>query len=132
MDFKSLPPQKIKQLAASQKVYLSHHSLQSLDGIQKLKSITHLSLQNNKLQSVEELQRVTNPKLIECLSVKGNTQIERHPDYISRILELFPNLKMLDGVNLVKDPTYKQQARVGMNLSRSLIPFIYRLDKIMF
>lgn len=39
---------------------------------------------------------------------------------------------MLDGVNIVKDPSYKLQSRVGQALSRALIPFIYRLDKIMF
>ena len=67
---------------------------------------------------------------MECLSVKGNVYLERHPNYVALLIEYFPNMKELDSENLVKDSTIKNQVRVAKQLSREIIPFVYRLDKI--
>jgi hypothetical protein len=37
---------------------------------------------------------------MECLSVKGNVLIERHPDYKSLLVQFFPNLRSLDSENI--------------------------------
>ena len=63
------------------KLFLGHNHLESLKGINFFKNLTHISVSNNKLRSIEEFASVRNPNLVECLAVKGNRLIERHPDY---------------------------------------------------
>ena len=113
------------------KLFLSHNQLKSLKGIQFFKNLTHLSVANNKLESIEEFSKLQNPDKLECLAVKGNHLIERHPDYQSLLIKYFPNLKELDSNNVqAKSDPFRQQIRHGMNLKREIIPFIYRMDKI--
>ena len=70
-----------KQYGSVRKLFLSHNQLKSLKGIQFFKNLTHMSVANNKLESIDEFSKVQNPEKLECLAVKGNLQIERHPDY---------------------------------------------------
>jgi len=53
--------------------------------------------------SLEELSHISSPAKLECLSIKGNTEIERHPDHKALLMEFFPNLKELDSMNLAKE-----------------------------
>ena len=53
--------------------------------------------------------------------------IERNPDYKSLLTEFFPNLKELDQANLAQ---VKQQIKLGRQLKRLIIPFMYRIDKV--
>ena len=77
---------------------------------------------------MDELLKISKPEKLEALSVKGNSAIERHPDYRAIILNMFENLKELDSVNIQKE---KLQIRFGHKLSRVFVPFIYSLDKLM-
>lgn len=88
--------------------------------------MTHLSLSQNRLQDIEELARLKNPQLLECLAVKGN-YIERHPDYKALLLRYFPRLKELDGL-LVNDPL-RQQLKDAEDLRRGLMVFFYKMDQ---
>lgn len=56
--------------------------------------------------------------------------LERHPDHVSLLIDYFPNLKELDSVNLIKDASTKKQVRFGRELSREVIPLVFRLDKL--
>ena len=56
---------------------------------------------------MDEFSKVANPDKLECLSVKGNLHIERHPNYKALLIDYFTNLKELDSINLVKDPNVK-------------------------
>ena len=62
------------------------------------------------------------------MAIKGNSLIERHPDYKSIILENFTNLKELDSISI--NEAVKNQMRIGRNLRREIIPFFYRVDKV--
>ena len=127
LDFVSFPAQLKKQYVGVKKVFLSHNHLESLDGIQFLQNVTHLSVQSNKLMDLEEFSKIQNPQNIVSLSVKGNPYISRHPNHASLLCDYFPNLKELDSSNILKE---KPQIRFAKNLSRLIIPFIYRIDKI--
>ena len=83
------------------KLFLGHNQLETLKGIGFFKNLTHLSVSNNKLKSIEEFAKIKNPSLVECLAVKGNRLVERHPDFQSLLITFFPNLKELDSVNLL-------------------------------
>jgi ABC-type polysaccharide/polyol phosphate transport system ATPase subunit len=54
--------------------------------------------------------------------------IERNPDYRTTILEIFQNLKELDSVPITE--SLKQQVRLGTSLKREIMPFFYRMDKL--
>ena len=84
------------------KLFLSHNYLRTLDGVQVFKNLSHISVSNNKLASIEEFGKISNPNKVECLAVKGNVMIERHPDYKALLIEYFPNLKELDSVGLAQ------------------------------
>lgn len=53
--------------------------------------------------------------------------IERNPDFKSLLIEFFPNLRELDQANLAQ---VKQQIKLGKHLKRLIIPFMYRIDKV--
>ena len=106
---------------------MSHNQLTSLSGIEFFGNLTHLSLQFNKLASIDEFSKICNPKKIEFLAVQGNSMVERNPDYKSLLIEYFPNLRELDQVNLQQ---IKQQIKIGKQLKRLIIPFMYRIDKV--
>ena len=78
------------------KLFLSHNNLVSLRGIEVFEKLTHLSVASNYIDSMEEFSHIKNPAQIECLSVKGNLAIERHPDYKCLLIENFKNMKELD------------------------------------
>jgi len=139
LDIPALNPHLQKQYSNIKKLFLSHNHLQSLKGIEHFNNLTHISISYNKLQHIEEFARVKNPHKVECLAVKGNLLIERHPDYRALLIEYFPSLKELDSVNLATvNPCSsqgqrdgpKQQVRHGRSLRREIIPFIYRIDKM--
>ena len=88
------------------KLFLSHNSLASLDGIENFVNLTHLSISHNKLISIDELSKIgaksalhgasNNAGKLQCLAVKGNFFLERHPDYKSLIIRHFTGLRELD------------------------------------
>ena len=119
-----------RQYINIKKLYLSHNYLKTLSGIEILKNLTHLSVSYNKLSDLDEFARVSNPSKLECLGVKGNLMIELHPDHRALLVDYFPNLKELDCANIQKE-NLKLQARLGQKLKKLLIPFIYRIDKIL-
>lgn len=67
--------------------------------------------------------------------MKGNLAIERHPDYKCLLLEYFQNLKELDSQSLAKLPGKEQgvklQIKAARSLKREIIPFLFRMDKIL-
>ena len=64
---------------------------------------------------------------MEFLAINGNYMIERNPDYKSLLVEYFPNIKELDSVNMASS---KINIKSAKNLKRAIIPFMYRIDKI--
>jgi hypothetical protein len=78
------------------------------------------------LQDIEELARIQNPQMLECLAVKGN-YIDKHPDYKALLLRYFPRLKELDGLQV--NEGIKQSLKDGEQLRRYLVVFLYKMDQ---
>lgn len=114
------------------KLFLSHNSLNSLEGIELFSNLTHLSISHNRLCDIEELSRVNQSKL-QCLAVKGNYFIDRHPDHKALIIKHFSNLKELDSLQLFtassSGPSIRGQLRDSNRLKHVLIPFLIKLDR---
>lgn len=115
-----------KRWAKVSKLFLSHNQLFSLEGIESFKSLTHLSLSHNRLQDIEELARIPNARALECLGVKGNF-MDRHPDYKALLLQYFPRLKELDGMQVTD--AVRQQIREADQVRRLLMVFFYKMDQ---
>jgi hypothetical protein len=107
------------------KLFLSHNNLETLQGIEQFKALTHLSVSHNSIQDIEELSKLENASLLECLAVKGNW-IDRNPDYKALIIQYFPNLKDLDGLQVTT--LVRQQIKDGEVLKRQLMCFLYKFD----
>ena len=94
------------QFAKVKKLFLSHNGLSSLNGVELFPNLTHLSISHNKLLEVDELGKIGAPSSahggannagkLQCLAVKGNFFLERHPDYKTLIIRHFTGLKELD------------------------------------
>ena len=113
-------------------MFLSHNSLATLDGIELFPNITHLSLSHNLLNNIEELSKV-NATNLQCLAIKGNYFVERHPDHRSLLITHFSKLRELDSVQVGSDPSLgssiRGQIREGQKLRHILIPFLVKLDQ---
>lgn len=102
------------QFAKVKKLFLSHNNLTSLEGIAHFPNLTHLSLSHNKLANIDELAKIgsasaahgtaNNASKLQCLAVKGNYFLERHPDYKALVIRHFVNLRELDSQPLQAGP----------------------------
>ena len=74
-------------------------------------NLTHLSLCNNQISSIDELAKIgvqpiicedqedSNKQIkLEYLTIKGNYFVDRHPDHKALIIRHFPRLKELDSL----------------------------------
>ena len=73
-------------------------------------NLTHLSLCNNQISSIDELAKIGMQPIseeqedskkqikLEYLTIKGNYFVERHPDHKALIIRHFPKLKELDSL----------------------------------
>jgi Leucine-rich repeat (LRR) protein len=67
---------------------LSNNQIYSLTGIDVFKKLTHFSIANNKLIEFEELLKISEPDLIQNISVKGNF-FSKDPNIIVKLQILF-------------------------------------------
>ena len=58
--------------------------MMTLDGVQVFKNLSHISVSNNKLGSIEQFGNLSNPNKVECLAYFGG-QGQCH-DMIERLL----------------------------------------------
>ncbi|CAD8206101.1 unnamed protein product [Paramecium octaurelia] len=106
-----------------QHLHLSHNNISILDGIEQFKQLKSLSLSNNQIVDINELQKVN--KNLQYLSIHTNplTVYDSH----DVCYNLFPKLKRLDGmtvdIRIVK--TQRIQAEI---VSRWLIPWLQLLN----
>ncbi len=80
---------------------MSNNKINSLSGIEVFKKLTHLSICFNKIEKVQELERITNKTNLISLSVKGNFFCT-NPNSNIQIIEMFSNLKDLDSYKVTE------------------------------
>ena len=104
MSSNSQMQETLNQFLKVKKLFLSHNSLETLDGIELFPNLTHLSISHNKLRNIEELSKV-NASSLQCLAIKSNYFVERHPDHKTLLVNHFGNLRELDSIQVGTDPS---------------------------
>jgi hypothetical protein len=81
------------------KLYLSGNYISDLVGIEQLRGLRVLSLMNNSIRYLENLQPLGKLKCLETLSLDGNI-VSRMPFYREHVISLCSMLQMLDSVKV--------------------------------
>jgi len=90
----------IPALVNLQKLELSDNKLvDGLEYLTKSPNITHLSLSGNKIKDVDTLQHLAKLKKLKCLDLY-NCEVTNEQDYRSKVFQLIPHLKYLDGTDV--------------------------------
>lgn len=109
---------------------LSRNLIYSLEGIQLLTNLKEVKLSYNKIESIDQLKNIWNKDEIKCLDVRYNP-LTNDPNYRHQVIEIFPNLEILDNLSLNFNLLGKDQVFQSFyqELSRDLIPFLTILDQ---
>lgn len=105
------------------KIYLSNNIITDLTGIEKFKSLTQISLANNKLEDFEQLLKL--PVSVTSLSVNGNF-VEKNPNLYLLLINRFPKLQEIDTYKVCADTI--KTLNSSKNLKTQLIPLLHILD----
>lgn len=92
----NIPLMKPEQVT---KLYLSGNYISDLVGIEQLRGLRVLSLMNNSIRYLENLQPLGKLKCLETLSLDGNI-VSRMPFYREHVISLCSMLQMLDSVKV--------------------------------
>ena len=108
---------------------LSRNLIFSLQGIEALPSLEDLNLSYNKLESLEELERVSQKDGLRKLKVSCNP-LTNDPNYSMKILHTFPGLKFLDATTIDFELHGKTRLFESfyLELSRVIVPFLAVLE----
>lgn len=88
-----LPPSLTSRV---QTLYLSNNNIASLGGIDQMKGLRSLSMANNLMRYLGQLQVLGEMSVLEKLSLEGNP-VSNMPFYRMCVLSLCPHLVVLDG-----------------------------------
>ncbi|KAG7473391.1 hypothetical protein MATL_G00095310 [Megalops atlanticus] len=85
---------------------LSANRISNLEPICSCESLQSLNVAGNLISSIESLQCLQSMKNLENIRLKDNTRnytnpVCKNPSYRNMLLEMFPNIKVLDGERLV-------------------------------
>ena len=108
------------------RLYLSNNNIVSLEGIEQLANLTHLSISYNLIEDIYELNHVINPEILLHLNVKGNFFC-KNPSFEEVILNLFINLKTLDDLKI--NNTHKKMIKYGQELSKYIMLFLLDINE---
>ena len=81
------------------KLYLSNNSVMSLNGIDQFPSVINLSIANNEIRYLEQLQSLQYLTQLEKLSLEGNF-VASTPFYRCIVLHMCSHLETLDGITV--------------------------------
>ena len=94
-------------------ISLSLNNIKDLSVFRSLKNIKELYLKDNKISDLEEIENLRGNVGIEVLSLKNNP-ICGTLDYKKKVLEILPNLKKLDEINIKNSQETNES---GMNIA---------------
>jgi len=110
-----------KQFQEIKKLYLSYNQIKSLDGINLFTKLQQISIAFNNLLEPEFLLMIDQKENIRQLSIKGNF-LDRHPGYKSMLINYFPNLTLLD--NLEISQNMRCEIFEIQQIETQIVPFI--------
>ena len=89
----------LSELTALESISLSANQIKDISVFKKLKNIRELYLKDNQINDFAQFENLKNCKKIEKLAIKGNP-ITTMPNYIQKIVEILPQIKKLDDIEL--------------------------------
>lgn len=99
-----------------EQLWVSYNQISSLSGVEKLKCLKVFYAGNNKINDVKEVAKLAELPDLEEVVLFGNPFVqaivakEGELEYVSKVLELLPKLKKLDGVSVIE---WKQKMDSG-------------------
>jgi len=106
-------------------LYLTNNQLQTLKGIAQFKNLKSLSVANNFISSVDELEYLRSLPLVH-LNLEKNP-LTSHPSYKNSVISILPNLKTLDNKEL--SATEKNSAGVSLKKQSNFTKIILDNEK---
>lgn len=95
-----------------QTLYLSNNNISSLGGIDQIKGLRSLSMANNLVRYLGQLEILGDMEVLEKLSLEGNP-VSNMPFYRACVLHLCPNLGLLDGKKVTIEDRKLVSGHVG-------------------
>ena len=89
----------LSELTSLENISLSANQIKDISVFKKLKNIRELYLKDNQINDFAQFENLKNCKKLEKLAIKGNP-ITTTPNYIQKIVEILPQLKKLDDIEL--------------------------------
>ena len=89
----------LSELTSLENISLSANQIKDISVFKKLKNIRELYLKDNQINDFSQFENLKNCKKLEKLAIKGNP-ITTIPNYIQKIVEILPQLKKLDDIEL--------------------------------
>jgi len=91
----------ISKMNSLEVISLSQNKISSLKPFQNLKHLKELILRNNNIENVNELDNLKDCNKLKSLWLEKNPVCKKD-DYKKHIIEILPNLKKLDNINLIE------------------------------
>ena len=82
-------------------ISLSTNQIKDISAFKKLKNVRELHLKDNQINDFNQIENLKNCKKLEKLVLKDNP-IANSSNYIQKILEILPQLKKLDDIDVKK------------------------------
>ena len=83
------------ELPLLETISLSNNQIKDISVFKQMKNIKELYLADNQITDINQIENLKNCKKLEKLVLKGNP-IFNNPNYIKKILEILPNLIIID------------------------------------
>ena len=83
------------ELPLLETISLSNNQIKDISVFKQMKNIKELYLADNQITDINQIENLKNCKKLEKLVLKGNP-IYNNPNYIKKILEILPNLIIID------------------------------------
>ena len=102
-------------LAGALKLYVSNNSINTIENIPQFRSLEVLLISNNNISYIEDLEPLSKLKRLKVINIEGNP-VCHLPLYKIHLLALCPNLKEIDGRNIVSTGIRKKYSQNDLQL----------------
>ena len=110
----------ISKMNSLEVISLSQNKISSLKPFQNLKHLKELILRNNNIENVNELDNLKDCNKLKSLWLEKNPVCKKD-DYKNHIIEILPNLKKLDNINLIEVKEKNKNEKSNNNIKEKQI-----------